>query len=75
MVHDKMIICEKEREERWGEQVRTRVFVTLTKIGIWDKSVCTFVVKVRRFRKGNWFFGSLIISADTMILTTTSSFL
>lgn len=37
--------------------------------------VCTFVVKVRCVRKGNWFFGSLIISADTMILTTTSSFL
>ncbi len=37
--------------------------------------VCTFVVKVRRFRKRNWFFGSLIISADTVILTTTSSFL
>ncbi len=41
MVHDKMIIWEKEREERWDEQVRTRVFVTLLpKIGVWDKSVC-----------------------------------
>ncbi len=43
MVHDKMIICEKEREERWDEQVRTPVFVTLTKIGVWDKSVCVCV--------------------------------
>lgn len=66
-----------ESEERWDEQVRTHVFVTLTKIAVREVSECVLAHlwwKYDAFVRGIG-FGSLIISADAMILTTASSFL
>lgn len=73
MAHDKMIICEKAKKDETSKWE----LVTLTKIVVWEVSECVRAHswwKYDAFVRGTG-FGSLIISADAIILTTASSFL